>query len=213
MEGNKRERDSHRANFEVLEDPNNAGKKILRTCLTKHQLLKNSILNKGTAFSQQERDSFGLNGLLPPEIETLEIQQNRMYQAYQRYITDIQRHIFLRNLQDVDETVFYRLLTKHIAEMLPIVYTPTVGQACERFHEIYRQPRGLFISYPNRDKMDEMISNINLPAVKVIVVSDGERILGLEDQEQGRNGDTDRKNLPLRCLRRSPSCFCPSDYP
>lgn len=163
-------------------------KGVLRTSLRGKWLLQNSILNKGTAFSQEERGQFGLIGLLPPESETLEQQLIRTYQAYKKKTTDLGRHIYLRALQDRDETLFYRLLIQHIGEMLPIVYTPVVGLACQHFHEIYRQPRGLFISYPERDRIDEMIANVDLPDVKVIVVSDGERILGLGDQGVGGMG-------------------------
>ncbi len=161
---------------------------VLETSLKGRTLLNNPILNKGTAFSKEERTTFGLNGLLPPEMETIQTQEARAYDAYKRKKTDMGRHVYLRELQDRNETLFYRLLTHHISEMLPMVYTPVVGEACTRFHEIYRQSRGLFISYPEREKMDEIIGNIDLPDVKVIVVSDGERILGLGDQGVGGMG-------------------------
>jgi malate dehydrogenase (oxaloacetate-decarboxylating) len=175
------------ASFQFLKDAKN-GKKILQTSLKGQLLLKTSILNKGMAFSQKERNELGLNGLLPPDIEEMEIQLKRIYKAYQEKTSDIERHIFLRRWQDLNETLFYGLLVKHITEMLPIVYTPVVGLACQRFHQIYRQPRGLFIAYPNRDKIEEMLANVDLPDVKVIVVSDGERILGLGDQGTGGMG-------------------------
>lgn len=164
------------------------GKQALHTSLRGHNLLRQPLLNKGTAFSAQEQDELGLRGLLPEAVETLEEQVVRAYQAYKKKGSDLGRHIYLRSLQDRNETLFYKLLTQHISEMLPIVYTPTVGLACQEFHEIYRQPRGLFISYPEREKMDEMISHIDLPDVKVIVVTDGERILGLGDQGVGGMG-------------------------
>lgn len=173
--------------FQLLKDPK-SGVKSLTTSLKGSLLLKIPLLNKGTGFSQAERDEFNLNGLLPPDIATIEHQLQRVYEAYQENTTDIDRHIFLRSLQDRNETLFYHLLVTYITEMLPIVYTPVVGQACQQFHRIYRQPRGLFIAYPNKDKIDEMLSNIDLPDVQVIVVSDGERILGLGDQGVGGMG-------------------------
>lgn len=173
--------------FEVIKAQNNHAK-ILQTSLKGALILKTPLLNKGTGFSQTERDEFNLNGLLPPDIATIEHQLQRVYEAYQENTTDIDRHIFLRSLQDRNETLFYHLLVTYITEMLPIVYTPVVGQACQQFHKIYRQPRGLFIAYPNKDKIDEMLSNIDLPDVQVIVVSDGERILGLGDQGVGGMG-------------------------
>ena len=116
-------------------------------------LLDSPLLNKGTAFSDAERSEFGLHGLLPPQVETLDEQAVRAYEAYQRKDDDLERHIYLRALQDTNEVLFYRLLLDHIAEMTPIVYTPTVALACEQFSHIYRRPRGLFISYPLRDSI------------------------------------------------------------
>jgi len=113
-------------------------------------LLENSVFNKGSAFTDEERDLYGLRGLLPPHVDTLEEQVSRAYGAYKESLGDLQKHIFLRQLQDTNEVLFYRLLLGHIEEMLPIVYTPTVGLACEQFSHIYRRPRGLFISYPNQ---------------------------------------------------------------
>jgi malate dehydrogenase (oxaloacetate-decarboxylating) len=160
----------------------------LKTQLKGREVLEHPILNKGTAFSHEERTKFKLHGLIPAAIETLEQQAARVYEAYKKKTEDISRHIFLRELQDRNETVFYRLLTDHIGEMLPMIYTPVVGLACQRFSEIYRRSRGLFISFPERDRMEEIIANIELPDVAVIVVSDGERILGLGDQGIGGMG-------------------------
>lgn len=159
-----------------------------KTKLKGRAILDHCILNKGTAFSHEERTRFGLHGLIPADIETLEQQCARLYRAYKNKNEDLSRHVFLRELQDRNEVLFYRLLTDHIGEMLPIVYTPVVGLACQRFSEIYRRPRGLFIAFPERHLMDEMIANIELSDVKVIVVSDGERILGLGDQGIGGMG-------------------------
>jgi malate dehydrogenase (oxaloacetate-decarboxylating) len=151
-------------------------------------LLDTPLWNKGTAFSEQERDVFGLNGLLPPLVETLAEQSEREYQAYGAKDNDLERHIYLRQLQDTNETLFYRLMVDHVVEMMPIVYTPTVGLACQQFSNIYRRPRGLAISYPLRDSIEQILRNRPNPEVDVIVVTDGERILGLGDQGFGGLG-------------------------
>ncbi len=109
-------------------------------------LLNCQGLNKGTAFTDAERAALGLQGLLPPHVETLDEQSVRAYEAYQRKGDDLERHVYLRALQDTNEVLFYRLLLDHIEEMTPIVYTPVVGQACQQFSHIYRRPRGLFVS-------------------------------------------------------------------
>jgi len=151
-------------------------------------LLDAPLLNKGTAFTQTERTGFALHGLLPTEVETLEQQVVRAYEAYQRKDDDLERHIYLRALQDTNEVLFYKLLLDHIEEMTPIVYTPTVALACEQFSHIYRRPRGLFISYPLRDSLAELLRNRPNKDVDVIVVTDGERILGIGDQGAGGLG-------------------------
>jgi malate dehydrogenase (oxaloacetate-decarboxylating) len=151
-------------------------------------LLDTPLLNKGTAFTETERNKFGLHGLLPPHIEDLNEQVVRAYEAYQREDNDLERHIYLRALQDTNEVLFYRLLLDHIEEMTPIVYTPVVGQACQQFSHIYRRPRGLFISYPLRGSIPALLQNRPNPQVDVIVVTDGERILGLGDQGVGGLG-------------------------
>ena len=151
-------------------------------------LLDTPLLNKGTAFTEEERTLFGLLGLLPPHVETLEEQVVRAYEAYQRKDDDLERHIYLRALQDNNEVLFYRLLLDHIEEMTPIVYTPTVALACQQFSHIYRRPRGLFVSYPRRDTITALLRNRPNPNVDVIVVTDGERILGIGDQGAGGLG-------------------------
>ena len=151
-------------------------------------LLDTPLLNKGTAFTEEERTLFGLQGLLPPHVETLEEQVVRAYEAYQRKDDDLERHIYLRALQDTNEVLFYRLLLDHIEEMTPIVYTPTVALACQQFSHIYRRPRGLFVSYPHRDSITTLLRNRPNPNVDVIVVTDGERILGIGDQGAGGLG-------------------------
>jgi malate dehydrogenase (oxaloacetate-decarboxylating) len=152
------------------------------------RVLEDPLTNKGTAFSEVERSVLGLRGLLPAVVETLEQQVRRRYQAYQEQPTDVARHINLRALQDTNEVLFYRLVSDHIEEMLPVLYTPTVGLACQRFSEIYRRPRGLFVAYPDRDRIGEILHNRPRREVDVIVVTDGQRILGLGDQGIGGMG-------------------------
>ena len=151
-------------------------------------LLNCPMLNKGTAFTADERSRFGLLGLLPPQVETLAEQVVRAYDAYKRKTEDLERHIYLRALQDTNEVLFYALLLAHIEEMMPMVYTPVVAQACEQFSHIYRRPRGLFISYPLRDSIPQLLRNRPHREVDVIVVTDGERILGIGDQGAGGLG-------------------------
>ncbi|WDE12687.1 NAD-dependent malic enzyme [Thalassomonas haliotis] len=151
-------------------------------------LLETPLLNKGSAFSEQERASFNLTGLLPPSYETIEEQVERAYMQYSSFSNNINKHIYLRAIQDNNETLFHRLIQAHLAEMMPIIYTPTVGDACEQFSDIYRSSRGLFISYAERDHIDDILRNATKNKVKVIVVTDGERILGLGDQGIGGMG-------------------------
>jgi len=161
---------------------------VIETHLRGSSVINQPIVNKGTSFTAKERVELGLDGLLPEEVATLPLQIKRSYKGYLENETNIQKHIYLRALQDRNETLFYALLREHLEEMLPIVYTPVVGEACQRFHEIYRKPRGLFVSYANRHKIDELLANIDNPDVKVIVVSDGERILGIGDLGVGGMG-------------------------
>ncbi|MFC8429588.1 NAD-dependent malic enzyme [Streptomyces sp. NPDC057253] len=151
-------------------------------------LLADPLLNKGTAFSPDERAELGLDGLLPPATETLDEQAGRAYDAFLGYDKPLHRHIYLRQLQDTNEVLFYGLLTRHLEEMLPVVYTPTVGEACRRFSEIYRRPRGLFLTYEERHRFREILRNRPGGEVDVIVVTDGQRILGLGDQGLGGMG-------------------------
>lgn len=151
-------------------------------------LLETPLLNKSSAFTREERLAFNLMGLLPPRYETIEEQVQRCYMQYQSFDSDINKHIYLRAIQDNNETLFYRLLQEHLDEMMPIIYTPTVGDACEQFSDIYRSSRGLFISYEDREHMDDILRNATKRKVKVIVVTDGERILGLGDQGIGGMG-------------------------
>src|SRR5229473_12519 len=151
-------------------------------------LLETPSLNKGTAFTYEERQALGLDGLLPPVVETTEEQSVRAYKAYLRKHDDLERHIYLRQLQDTNEVLFYRLLLDHIEEMLPIVYTPVVAEACQEFSHIYRRPRGLILSYPHRDNLRKLLQNRPNKNVRVIVVTDGERVLGIGDQGVGGLG-------------------------
>jgi malate dehydrogenase (oxaloacetate-decarboxylating) len=152
------------------------------------ELLNRQTLNKGTAFTDEERAELGLHGLLPLQVETLDVQVVRAYGAYKRKDDDLERHIYLRALEDTNEVLFYRLLLDHIEEMTPIVYTPVVALGCQQFSQIYRRPRGLFISYPLRDSIPALLRNRPNREVDVIVVTDGERILGIGDQGVGGLG-------------------------
>ncbi len=152
------------------------------------ELLESPLLNKGTAFTDAERNALGLHGLLPVQVETIEEQVTRAYEAYRRKTEDLERHIYLRALQDTNEVLFYRLVLSHLEEMMPIVYTPVVGQACQEFCHIYRRPRGLFIPYPLRDAIPRLLRHRPNEEVDAIVVTDGERILGIGDQGAGGLG-------------------------
>ena len=152
------------------------------------ELLNNPLLNKGSAFSEQERQDFNLTGLLPARYETLAEQCQRAYQQYSQFEQAINKYNYLRDLQDTNETLYYALIQAHLIEMMPIIYTPVVGEACERFSENYRRPRGVFIAYPDRDKIEQILDNVNNETVEVIVVTDGSRILGLGDQGAGGMG-------------------------
>ena len=151
-------------------------------------LLETPLLNKGSAFSGRERLNFNLIGLLPPRYENIEEQVKRAYMQYKSFDQPINKHIYLRAVQDNNETLFYRLLNEHLVEMLPIIYTPSVGEACEHFSDIYRSARGIIASYEERQFMDEILRSVTKDRVKVIVVTDGERVLGLGDQGVGGMG-------------------------
>lgn len=161
---------------------------VVRVNLAGHDLLNNPRLNKGTAFSEEERDAFALHGLLPPHDGTLQDQVERRKKALGNLRSAFDKYHFLRDLQDSNETLFYSLIARNIEELLPIVYTPTVGEGCQRFSEIWSKPRGLFISYPNKRRMAQILSDSRYDEVRCIVVSDGERILGLGDQGAGGMG-------------------------
>jgi len=156
--------------------------------LSGRSLVENPLLNKGSAFSDEERREFGLLGLLPPHVSTTEEQLSRTYASYKDKGTDLDRYIYLVSLQDRNETLFYRLLQEHITEMMPIIYTPVVGDGCKQYSHIYRQPRGLYVEYGQRDDIATILANAPNKEVDVIVVTDGERILGLGDLGVGGMG-------------------------
>ncbi|MCX5885566.1 MAG: NAD-dependent malic enzyme [Proteobacteria bacterium] len=161
---------------------------ILEVPLRGQLLLDFPLFNKGSCFSKEERRELGLLGLLPTHVSTIEEQLTRAYENYRQKETEVERYIFLTSLQDRNETLFYRLLQDHITEMMPIIYTPTVGVACQHYSHMFRRPRGLFISYPKRQEMETILKNTPYPNIEVIVVTDGERILGLGDQGVGGMG-------------------------
>jgi malate dehydrogenase (oxaloacetate-decarboxylating) len=162
--------------------------KVIRTHLTGFGLLMNPRLNKGTAFTEEERDAFSLHGLVPPHIGTLENQRERRRIALRNRGSSFGKYRLMRDLQDNDEKLFYSFIEHNVEELLPIVYTPAVGEGCQRFSEIWRKPRGLFLSYPNKDRIEQILSHPRYDDIRCIVVSDGERILGLGDQGAGGMG-------------------------
>ena len=149
-------------------------------------ILQDPALNKGTAFTEAERDALHLRGLLPPHVATQDLQLGRVLANFRRQASDLDRYVSLRSLHDRNETLFYRLLIDNPDEMLPIVYTPTVGLACQRYTHIFQRPRGVFVSSADRGRVAEVLANWPRRNVAIIVVSDGERILGLGDL--GANG-------------------------
>jgi malate dehydrogenase (oxaloacetate-decarboxylating) len=156
--------------------------------LSGYGLLNSARWNKGTAFTDEERDVFELHGLLPPHVGNLDDQLHRRLQALVLQTTPFNRYSFLRDLQDTNETLFYAVLVRNVEVMLPLVYTPTVGEGCQRFSEIWRKPRGIFLSYPNKDRIEQILGHRRYNDIRCVVVSDGERILGLGDQGAGGMG-------------------------
>lgn len=164
------------------------GNAYLEVNQTDFDLIRNPLLNKGSAFPEEERSALKLHGLLPPAISSLDIQLERSYNVFKSKQTDLEKYIYLRELQDSNETLFYSLIEHHITEMMPIVYTPTVGAGCQSYSLIYRRPRGLYLTYAYKDQLDQLIAHPHFDNVEAIVVSDGERILGLGDQGVGGMG-------------------------
>lgn len=163
-------------------------------------LLTDPLLNKGTAFPDDEREAFSLHGLLPPHHGNLDDQIERRLDSIRELDDDLQKYLRLRDLQDTNETLFYALVERYLKEMLPLIYTPTVGRGCQEFSHYFQHPRGLFVSYPMRDRIDDMLAHPRFDDVRVIVVSDGERILGLGDQ------GADGMGIPIGKLSLYTSC-------
>ena len=144
-------------------------------------LLRDPTLNKGSAFTEAEREALGLSGLLPPRVHTMEEQVQRVLENLRKHSSDLDRYVSLIALQDRNKTLFYRVLLENIDELMPIVYTPTVGQACMEFGHIFRRPRGIYITANDRGRVAELLGNWPFTDIRIIVVTDGERILGLGD--------------------------------
>ena len=173
-------------------------------------LLHDPLLNKGTAFTPTERRALGLTGLLPPHVHRLEEQVARVMDNYRSKQTDLERYIHLVSLQDRNETLFYRVVVDHIEEMMPIIYTPTVGQACQQWGHLFRRSRGLYVSWEDRGHVEAVLRNWPQQDVRVIVVTDGERILGLGDQGVGGMGiPVGKLSLYTACAGIDPSRTLP----
>ncbi|MGB0065545.1 MAG: NAD-dependent malic enzyme, partial [Terracidiphilus sp.] len=153
----------------VASSPVRSGARVVRTSLSGRDLLMNPRLNKGTAFTASERDAFALHGLLPPHIGTLEDQRERRKRVLDSRPTAFGKYSNMRDLQDNDETLFYSLIAHNVEELLPIVYTPAVGEGCQRFSEIWRKPRGLFLSYSNKERIEQILANPAYDGVRCIV--------------------------------------------
>ncbi len=149
-------------------------------------LLRDPILNKGTAFTDKERDTLGLRGLLPACVCGMDEQVERALANYRRKTSDLERYIHMVSLQTRNETLFYRVILDNLDEMMPIIYTPTVGEACQKYGHIYQRPKGVFVTSNDRGRVADVLRNAPCADVRIIVVTDGERILGLGDQ--GANG-------------------------
>jgi len=174
-------------NFCIKVDPS-TWQQYVSTPVKGKALLMDPFTNKGTAFTARERDELDLNGLLPPAICTIEQQLERVYENFQAKSTPLEKFIYLASLHDRNETLFFRLVHERIDEMMPIVYTPVVGEACQRHSHIYRRGRGLYVGYDQRDNIERVLANYHTRNPSVIVVTDGERILGLGDQGVGGMG-------------------------
>ena len=193
----------------ALEHDRVTGEEYIAVDVRGEPLLRDPFTNKSTAFTVAERADLGLDGLVPPAISTMEQQLARVYENYRVKQTPLERYIHLVSLRDRNETLFYRLVHDHIDEMMPIVYTPVVGEACQQFSHIYRHSRGLYISHQQIDRIDAVLRNHGRPPA-VIVVTDGERILGLGDQGVGGMGiPTGKLSLYTACAGIPPSLTLP----
>jgi len=164
------------------------GQKYMAVSAKGKALLVNPLTNKGSAYSILEREELDLHGLVPPTVSTMQQQLERCYENFVAKTANLEKFIYLSGLQDRNETLFYRLVLEHIDEMMPIVYTPVVGEACQKYSHIYRRGRGLYIGYNQKDMIEKVLSNCGIANPSVIVVTDGERILGLGDQGAGGMG-------------------------
>ena len=173
--------------FSIKIDPA-TGQRYMAVAQKGRALLLNPFTNKGTAFTRREREELDLDGLVPPAACTIQQQLDRTYESFQAKTSAIEKFIYLSSLQDRNETLFYRLVFEHIDEMMPIVYTPVVGEACQNYSHIYRRGRGLYIAYEQMDRIQAFLENAGIPDPSIIVVTDGERILGLGDQGAGGMG-------------------------
>src|SRR5690349_20720838 len=173
--------------FEVRVDPR-TGRKYMAVKNRGRALLLQPMTNKGLGFTRAEREELELDGLLPPNVCSMAEQLDRAYENNRSNPAPLARYVHMATLQDRNEVLFYRLALEHIDEMMPILYTPTVGEACQRFSHIYRQARGLFVDWNQRGRIAQLLRNYHVHDVSVIVVTDGERILGLGDQGVGGMG-------------------------
>jgi len=165
-----------------------SGNAYLETDLSGQMLTRLPLLNKGTAFTAEERREFGLSGSFPPHITTLAEQLQQSYASFSAFKGDLDKHLYLRVLQDRNEVLFYALVANHLEEMMPIIYTPTVGEAVAKFSLIFRYPRGIIVSPENVDQVETLLEDVALPDVKLVVASDAEAILGIGDQGVGGVG-------------------------
>ena len=194
----------------MLPHPKSSMSFITKKPYTGIDLLRNPASNKGTAFTEEERDQLGIRGLLPPRVNTQEQQVLRVMNNVHSKSSDLEKYIFLIALQDRNETLFYRVILDHLEELMPIIYTPTVGRACQDYAHIFRRPQGVFISANDRGKMGTILENWRHKNVRVIVVTDGERILGLGDL--GANGmgiPVGKLSLYTACAGIHPSICLP----
>ena len=173
--------------FDARIDPR-TGERYLAVFRRGASVKNDPILNKGTCFTASERRELGLTGLIPPAISTPDEQLIRAYGNFLQIPDDPSRYTFLASLQDRNETLFYQLVTSHLEEMLPIIYTPTVGKICETYSHIYRRPRGIYVSTADRGHIVDVLANAQRDDVRVIVATDNEAILGIGDQGVGGMG-------------------------
>src|SRR3989338_8133646 len=164
--------------FDITYDATGTPQK-LTTSITGKALLSIAALNKGTAFLADERQAFGLQGKLPNRIETLEEQIARAYVQYTSHASQIDRNAYLNDLLNNNQVLFYKLISLHLPEMLPTIYTPIVGNAVRLFHKKFMEPRGLYIAYTDQDQIEMILKNRTNPEIDLLVVSDGEGILGI----------------------------------